>query len=476
MTLSTSDDTITQAVALFRAGNLNQAELYFRKVLQIQPTHIGALNLLGVLMTQLGRYSEAEPHIKTALELNPNSDATLYNYAIVLKFLKRPIEALEYLDKAISINEAVAENWNNRGTVLNDLGRHNEAIASFKKAVAIQPNYPEAVTNIGNSLIQLKRYGEASAFFENAIAMDPRLAEAWLGRARCSIAQDRDSDALLAYEKFFGLQRDLFKRLGKNKKTLTGNQEFLSGITSDSSEYRTIINTLRLLKPNKAVGFKKIRVGSAADGGYIQLNDFTNITHAISLGVSTDDNWDVSLALRGIPVDQFDHSILEAPTSHRLLNFHRKMVSAHRSAETTTLEDIVAPYFRHGLPDLILKMDIESDEWDVLDNTSAATLSRFAQIVCEFHSLHLLRDPQFQMRVLRVLEKLGRQFSVIHTHANNFGGFSVMADKAIPHVLEVTYANRDRYSIGGSDESLPTSLDFPCDPYAEEILLEFLAQ
>ena len=122
MTLSTNDDTIGQAIALFRAGNLNQAELYFKKVLQIQPTHLGALNLLGVLMMQLGRYSEAERHIKAALELNPNSDATLYNYAIVLKFLKRPIEALEYLDKAISINGAVAENWNNRGTVLNDLG------------------------------------------------------------------------------------------------------------------------------------------------------------------------------------------------------------------------------------------------------------------------------------------------------------------------------------------------------------------
>lgn len=119
---------------------------------------------------------------------------------------------------------------------------------------------------------------------------------------------------------------------------------------------------------------EKIRVGSAADGGYIQLNDFTNITHAISLGISTDDNWDISLALRGIPVDQFDHSILEAPTNHRLLSFSRKRISVYRSAETATLEDIVAPYFRPGLPDLILKMDIEGDEWDVLDKTSAETL------------------------------------------------------------------------------------------------------
>jgi tetratricopeptide (TPR) repeat protein len=475
MTLST-DDAMKQAVALFRTGNLNEAELYFRQVLQNQPTHLGALNLLGVLMTQLGRYSEAEPYIRLALELNPNSDATLYNYAIVLKFMKRPIEALECLDKAASIKEPVAASWNNRGTILNDLGRYDEAIVNFKKAVATQPNYPEALTNIGNSLVRLKRHGEASVFFENAIKMDPNLAEAWLGRARCFIAQNQDSDALLAYEKFFNSQRDLFKRLGRNKRALTGNREFLAGITDDSSEFRAIINTLRLLKPNKAVGFDKIRIGSAADGGYIQLNDFTNISHAISLGISTDDNWDISLALRGIPVDQFDHSILEAPTSHRLLNFSRTKISAHRSAGTVTLEDIVAPYSRPGVPDLILKMDIESDEWDVLDNTSAEILSRFAQVICEYHSFHLLRESQFQMRARRVLEKLGRQFSVIHTHANNFGGVSTMAGKAIPHVLEVTYANRERYKIEASDESLPTPLDFPCDPYAEEIVLEFLTQ
>ncbi len=306
--------------------------------------------------------------------------------------------------------------------------------------------------------------------------MDPGLAEAWLGRARCFIASNQDSNALLAYEKFFTLQRDAFKRSGRNKKALTGNREFLAGITNDSSEFRAIINTLRLLKPNKAAGFDKIRVGSAADGGYIQLNDFANITHAISLGISTDDNWDISLALRGIPVDQFDHSILETPTSHRLLNFSRKKISAHRSADAATLEDIVVPYSRPGLPDLILKMDIEGDEWEVLDNTSAETLSRFAQVICEYHSFHLLRQSQFQMRARRVLEKLGRLFFVIHTHANNFGGFSTMADKVIPHVLEVTYANRARYKVEASDESLPTPLDFPCDPYAEEIALEFFTQ
>ncbi|HEY6859607.1 MAG TPA: tetratricopeptide repeat protein, partial [Pseudolabrys sp.] len=44
-----------QAIALFQAGNLNDAERCFKQVLRHQPKHVAALNLLSVLLTHLKR-------------------------------------------------------------------------------------------------------------------------------------------------------------------------------------------------------------------------------------------------------------------------------------------------------------------------------------------------------------------------------------------------------------------------------------
>ena len=65
------------------------------------------------------------------------------------------------------------------------------------------------------------------------------------------------------------------------------------------------------------------------------------------------------------------------------------------------------------------------------------------------------------MRAHRVFEKLANQFSVIHVHANNYGKYCNYKNKAIPDVLEVSYANRDRYKFDASNEQFPTSLDTP---------------
>jgi len=53
-------------------GNLAEAEQLYKKVLRAQPGHLGALNLLGILLTQAGRNDEAERTIHAALRINAN--------------------------------------------------------------------------------------------------------------------------------------------------------------------------------------------------------------------------------------------------------------------------------------------------------------------------------------------------------------------------------------------------------------------
>lgn len=206
---SSADDTFRLAISAMQAGKLEKAERLFRQALQMQPRHVPALNLLGILLMRLERFDEAELYIRRALQENATSDATLYNHGLILKALKRPAEALERFTQALAINASVAETWNNRGVVFNNLRRYQEAIDDFDRALSIAAHYPAALFNKGNSLAKLERYEQALATYNSALALKPDLAEAWLGRGNVSTELGRYVDALAAYERALALNPHL---------------------------------------------------------------------------------------------------------------------------------------------------------------------------------------------------------------------------------------------------------------------------
>jgi protein O-GlcNAc transferase len=194
-------DALQRGLLALRAGNFDDAERLFNDVLHVQPRHIGALNLLGIVLIQRGRFAEAENYLRLALKENATSDATLYNYGIVLKALNRPAEAMQRFSQALAVNPAAAETWNNRGTVFNDLRRYDEAISDFAKAIELRPQYAEAFCNKGKALAICKRHHEALAAFETAAALKPDLTEAWVGHGGTLADLKRYEASLADYDR-----------------------------------------------------------------------------------------------------------------------------------------------------------------------------------------------------------------------------------------------------------------------------------
>jgi protein O-GlcNAc transferase len=200
-TTARENDTFQRALSALQAGDAKQAERLFKAVLDGQPKHVAARNLLGIVLMRLGRFGEAETHLRVASEQSAASDATLYNYGIVLKALNRPVEALERFSQALKINASVAETWNNRGTIFNNLKRFDEAIGDFERAIQLSPRYTEAFCNQGWALARLQRFDEALAVYQGALAVKPDLAEAWLGRGNIFYELRRYNEAVAACER-----------------------------------------------------------------------------------------------------------------------------------------------------------------------------------------------------------------------------------------------------------------------------------
>lgn len=214
--MSNTAEIFNDAIFALNNRDLKRAEDLFRSVIKTDETHIGALNLLVVVLMSTERFAEAEAFIARATSLNQQSDVSFYNYGLISKRLRKPQQAFENFSKAIALNPGVAETWNNRGTVLNDLNKHDLAISDFDKAIAINSQYSEAYGNKGKSLTLLQRNDEALAAYDKALSLKPNLEGAWLGRGDVLWNQRRYEDAFAAYDKALSLKPDLTEAwLGK---------------------------------------------------------------------------------------------------------------------------------------------------------------------------------------------------------------------------------------------------------------------
>ncbi|MBE9550091.1 MAG: tetratricopeptide repeat protein [Proteobacteria bacterium] len=91
---------------LAQSGDVDAAEVAFRKVLNLQPNNPAALNALGYTLTdQTDRHSEALGYIQRALELQPDDVSAIDSMGWVLFRLGRNVESLKYLKRAYQLDK-----------------------------------------------------------------------------------------------------------------------------------------------------------------------------------------------------------------------------------------------------------------------------------------------------------------------------------------------------------------------------------
>jgi predicted O-linked N-acetylglucosamine transferase (SPINDLY family) len=200
--------TLRHAVALHRAGRLDEAARLYRAVLNVDSKHVDALTLLGTVCMQRGEWDEGLRLVDRSLALNPRQPHALVNRGNTLSCLKRFDEALAAYDRAIALQPDLAEAFNNRGNVLRDLSRFDEALQSYDRAIASRPDYAEAHNHRAGVLRELRRPKEALASCERAIAIWPSYAEAYNERALVLRDLGRSPEALQSCDRAIALKPD----------------------------------------------------------------------------------------------------------------------------------------------------------------------------------------------------------------------------------------------------------------------------
>jgi predicted O-linked N-acetylglucosamine transferase (SPINDLY family) len=193
-----------RALALHKKGELAEAGLLYREMLDIAPEDFNARHLLGVAWHQQGRHQEALELIERALKIKSDSPQALANHGMVLQALGRRKEALASIDRALMIAPESADTLSKRGNILWELGRGVEALACYDAALKLQPRHVDAQSNRGVVLGGLGLYVEALASFDRALIISPGHAETWNNRGNILRRMNRPEEALKSYDRATG--------------------------------------------------------------------------------------------------------------------------------------------------------------------------------------------------------------------------------------------------------------------------------
>jgi uncharacterized protein (TIGR02466 family) len=167
-------EPLRSAVIAHEDGQLDTAYPLYRSFVAENPKNPTALQLFGLLLSQLGQYKYAVVMMRESLILFPDQ----------------------------------AEVANNLGNALLKLGRVDEAVASYSGAIRISPEYVDALRNLGLCHLQTGKHDEAVKSIERCIEVRPTDATAWLIMGNIRRKQDDIDAAINSFEKALELQPD----------------------------------------------------------------------------------------------------------------------------------------------------------------------------------------------------------------------------------------------------------------------------
>lgn len=175
------EDLLAKAMELHRGGQLTKAEWAYEEVLEKDPKHPSALQLLGVIAAQMGNTTLAIERVNQSIEINPDQPVAL----------------------------------NNLGNMLAQEERFDEAIDVYRRAIELKPDYSQVHYNLGKALGDHHQPLEAVDALSRAVDLDPQDADSWYAFAASLETVARFEDAVLAYRKAKAIAPDFVGALNR---------------------------------------------------------------------------------------------------------------------------------------------------------------------------------------------------------------------------------------------------------------------
>ncbi len=159
-----ADAAFLLAMAYQEQGNSDAATVELRRALQWQPTHVDALEQLGVITHTVGEFEKSLQTMRRVLELDPQRLGIHLHIAEILAMQGQLDLAVEALQQELALNPHSGKAHRVLGRTYLQKQSYEEAKACLERAIAYEPQEPKAYYNLATVCARLKLTGPAREY------------------------------------------------------------------------------------------------------------------------------------------------------------------------------------------------------------------------------------------------------------------------------------------------------------------------
>ena len=190
----------TSAQQSFAAKEYRQSAVLFAEAERACPEETDSLLYEGKALVNVGDFVGADRALRVHLAKNPRSAEAFYLLGFVLQRENKPKESLEVFTRAAALQTPQANDLKIVGLDYVLLDDYRDAIHWLSRAVAIDPLNSEAWYYLGRAQMNQGHFVEAEQAFTRVLELSPRDVKAENNLGLVYEAQNRNADALKAYE------------------------------------------------------------------------------------------------------------------------------------------------------------------------------------------------------------------------------------------------------------------------------------
>ncbi len=251
-----------------KLNKLKEAEIYYKKAIQINPNNIDAINNLGVVYASLNNKSEALKYYNQAAAKNKNSGQAFNNMGNLFSLSDNFDEAEKNYKKAISIEPENHSYLFNLADCYAKQQSWDDAISILEKAILLKPDYYQAHNSLGVVYLKKQNIHKAKELFEHAIRLKSDFWEAFQNLGICFEKMNMNSEAIALYNKVLELSKGNINAIVR-----------LSNYEMDRGNYEESEKLLKNLDGNdsvKTIEYTNIGVAKLKQGKINDAIDFTS--------------------------------------------------------------------------------------------------------------------------------------------------------------------------------------------------------
>ena len=164
---------IDTVIALYHAGQTDQALEVLKKLTQLFPTAAILFNIQGVCYANQQQFDVAISSYQQAVKIQPDYTEVHYNLGVAFNNVGTPTQAISSYKRALEINPDYPEAHYNLGVIYSSQRELSTAISHYRQAIKLKPTYSKALSNLGIALKDMGQLQASSESYRQALKLQP---------------------------------------------------------------------------------------------------------------------------------------------------------------------------------------------------------------------------------------------------------------------------------------------------------------